>query len=865
MCTFKFVKLLSLTLLLTAFIVPQNVEAQRKKKNKKGDTETVTPPAKKEKKEKTIADLVKSSKKIDGLFTMYQDTITGSLQMLITEDQIDKEYIYFSQIIDGATDPGRMIRGSYRGSKIFKIEKYFNKIEFITQNTYFYFDPENAISKAKDANRTNANMASIKVEAYDKKKGLYLIKADGLFLKETFSQIKPSKRPGTSPTAFSLGSLDKNKTKINAIKNYPENTDVAVEYVYSKPSTTNGGSNAIAGDGRNVSIKVLHSLIELPDNDYEVRYDDPRVGFWITQIDDQTSTGSVSYRDIIHRWNLIKKDPTAALSEPVEPIVFWMENTTPVEWRETIKEAGEKWNVAFEKAGFKNAMVIKMQSDTATWDAGDLRYNVLRWTSSPNPLFGGSGPHISNPRTGQILGADIMLEYIHFTNRVLYDKMYELNSSEEEFDYSKFTKGNEFYCSAGHIMHENTMFGQAVITAAGASDLEMERIKKEAMIALILHEIGHTIGLNHNMKASQLFSPEELADAAFIDGKCLTGSIMDYAAINLTKDRSKQGQYFDTAVGPYDIWAIQFGYTPFESEQEREDLLNRSTEPELVFGNDADDMRSPGKAIDPRVNTGDLSNDQIGYSIDRFEIVDNLLVDIKDKFSVSGESYQELDRVYNVLNRTRNGAAKVISRFIGGVYVDRAMAGQEGGTQPYTPVSLVDQKRAMNALSKYVFAPTAYDAPNDLYNYLAKQRRGFNFFSGTEDPKIHRQVLAGQKSVLNHLLHPNTLQRITDSELYGNEYSLASFMTDLNNAIFKADIYGNVNSFRQNLQIEYTNMLINMLTGKNSSRYTNASKSMALYNLNRIYTMAASSGNISSKAHKQHLRTLITNAKKEIK
>ena len=153
----------------------------------------------------------------------------------------------------------------------------------------------------------------------------------------------------------------------------------------------------------------------------------------------------------------------------------------------------------------------------------------------------------------------------------------------------------------------------------------------------------------------------------------------------------------------------------------------------------------------------------------------------------------------------------------------------------------------------------------DLYNYLARQRRGSNFSSGPEDPKIHKLVLSSQKTVLSHLLHPNTLQRITDSELYGNKYKLSAFMTDLNNAIFRADIYGNVNSFRQNLQIEYTSNLIQILTGNNKNSYPNNVRSMALYNLNRINAMTAPSGNIASRAHKQHLKTLIGNALKEIK
>lgn len=860
----KYAKSIFFVLTILLFSVSQNTDAQNKKNKKKKDqVETQAKPTSKNPKKKTINELVKSSKKIDGLFKVYQDTITGALQMVISEDQFNKEYIYFSQIADGIIDIGRF-RGSYRGSKVFKIEKYFNKIEFVTQNTSFYFDPENPISKSKDANTSNGIMASLKIEAHNKEKGLYLIKADDLFLKETFDQIKPATRPGSSPNSFKIGGLDKNKTKIINVKNYPENINLEVEYVYSTPSSLNRGSNAVS-DSRNVSIKVFHSLIAMPDNDFEPRLDDPRVGYFTNQINDQTSTSSTPYKDLINRWHLKKKDPNAAISEPVKPITWWIENTTPHEWRATIKKGVLEWNKAFEKAGFKNALVVKQQPDDAEWDAGDIRYNVLRWTSSPTPLFGGYGPSMKNPRTGEIIGADIMLEYIHFTNRVFYDKVYELADLNHHSEALKFGDHDEMYCSLGHQIHQDIMFAGAVASIAGNSDLEMKRIKEESMLALIMHEVGHTLGLNHNMKASYLYSPEQLADPDFIEGKCLTGSVMDYATINITRDRTKQGQYDDVAVGPYDIWAIQFGYTPFKSEAERQALLNQSTKPELIFGNDADDMRSPGKAIDPRVMTNDQSNDPIRYSIDRIKLSNDLMRQAKTKFVKDGESYQELRRIYYLLSGQQATAANVISRYIGGVYVDRAMAGQQGATKPYTPVSLEDQKRAMNALSTYVFASNAFDAPNDLYNYLAMQRRGFNFRNTSEDPKIHRQILSFQKNVLMHILHPNTLQRITDSELYGNTYTLSKFMTDLNSSIFKTDIYSNVNSFRQNLQIEYTNMLIDILTGKQSDKFTNNSKSMALYNLKTIRTMAAPSGNISSRAHKQHLRTLIDNAIKEIK
>ena len=836
----------------------------QKKSSKKSKSSTESPKKDKDAIKK-ISEVTKRYKKIEGLFDLYQDTINGSMKMVIRKDQVGKEYIYFSQIADGVLDAGSY-RGSYRGSKVFKIEKYFNRIEFIVQNTSSYFNPKSALSKSSSANMSEGVLASLKIEGINKKEDLFLINADNLFLKETFSQIKPPRYPKQSPNAFTLGSLNKEKTKVNSIRNYPKNTDLAIEYVYSKDNVLNGGSRAVS-DGRNVSIKVFHSLIEMPKNDYEILVDDPRVGYFTTKVTDMTSTSSIPYRDLVHRWNLKKKDTTAAISEPVNPIVWWMENSTPNEWRPIIKEAVLQWNVAFEKAGFKNAVEVKMQPDSANWDAGDIRYNVLRWTSSPKAPFGGYGPSFVNPRTGEILGADIMLEYVHFTNRVLYEKVFDLKMNEQEFNASISHKDiNNASCSKGHFSQENTQFGNAVLLSENASDLKLKRLKRESMMALIMHEVGHTLGLNHNMKASQLFSPEQLADSNFIKGKCLTGSVMDYAAINLTRDRSKQGQFEDVAVGPYDIWAIQFAYTSFKSEKQKNDLLNRSTEPELIFGNDADDMRSPGKAIDPRVMVGDLSNDQITYSNNIFELVDEMLKEVKTKFSIEGESYQELRRVYYVLNRQRSNAAGVVSRFIGGVYVDRAMVGQKGQSMPYTPVSYLDQKRAMETLSKHVFSPDAFNSPNDLYNYLAMQRRGFDFFRGPEDPKIHSQVLSYQTNILKHILHPNTLQRIVDSELYGNNYGLSLMMTDLNNAIFKKDAQTSVNSFRQNLQVAYTKKLISMVTGNSAGKYISSAKAMAIYTLKNINKKAINnSGDVSTKAHRLHLRTLIDNALKEIK
>lgn len=460
-------------ILMFAIVGIHDADAQRKKrKKKKGKTEQVVAKPKPKKPKKSIKSLTKSSKKMEGLFTIFQDTVTGSVKLLVKEDQLNKDFIYFSQIADGVTEAGHF-RGAYQGSAIFHIKNYFNKIEFVAPNTSFYFDKDNAISKSAKANISDATIASGKILFHDKKAGAYLIDATKLFLSETFTRIKYPRFPGQSPFAFSLGRFDSNKSKINEIKNYPENTNVKTEYVYSNPNVLNGGSAAVT-DGRNVSIKVFHTFMNMPDDGYKPRMDDPRVGYFFTQTNDMTSTGVTNYRDMIHRWRLVKKDPNAAISEPVTPITWWIENSTPKEWIETIKEGVLAWNEAFEKAGFKNAMVVKVQPDDADWDAGDVRYNVLRWTSSPNPPFGGYGPSFANPRTGELLGADIMLEYVHFTNRVYYDRIFSTAANygmenDEQAKYDMLTKKQpHLYCSKGHLMHENNMFGQIVLAATGA-------------------------------------------------------------------------------------------------------------------------------------------------------------------------------------------------------------------------------------------------------------------------------------------------------------------------------------------------------------------------------------------------------------
>ena len=848
-------------LLLACLCVAGTSFGQRKSK-------TVAPPApanlvadsaKPKKAVWPLADKTKAARKRDGLFTVYQDTATGSLQLYVKKDQLDKEYIYQSFSISGPTSMF-LNQSMHRMNFVFKVTKSFDKLEFSRVNNSFYYDPSNPVSKTKDVDKPEAIFLVEKISGEDSSG--YLVSADGLFISEKLDPVKPAMPPGMfGMPIFTLGGLNPSKSKYHAVRSFPENTDIVVDLAYDNPNAFVSGGADIT-DARYVRVRMQHSLMELPKNNFKPRRDDPRVGYFGQQVTDQTSISATPYKDNINRWNLVKKDPTAALSEPVEPIVFWVENTTPHEYRQTIVDAGLKWNQAFEKAGFKNAVQMKIMPDNADWDPADIRYNVIRWVASANPSYGAIGPSFVNPKTGQILGADITVEWISGSMTPVLAELLTSTSAQTPnlpgMDMSHFAT-----CTLAGELKGQLVTGMTALEAAGADDKEIGEMHQQFLTYLIMHEMGHTLGLNHNMKSSQMWSPAEIHNKELTRKYGLIGSVMDYPAINLALDSKKQGDYYTTLAGPYDVWAIEYGYTPFAEGAEEKGLktiLSRSTDPKLAFGNDGDDMRAPGKAMDPRVNVNDLTSDAISYAEDRFKLVNNLMGNLVKRFSKEGQSYAELRGRYSILQGQRMGMIAAVSRYVGGVYVDRSFPEQKSTAKPFTPVPLATQKKAIQTLNKYVFAPEAFSADAVVFPYLQPQRRMFNQNGSGDDFRVTNTVLNNQYSALAHILHPATMQRITNSSLYGNQYSVADVLTDLNSGIFAADLKTNVNVYRQYLQTAYVENLAAMLGEK--SMHDDVAKAGALNALKKIKAQLATavSANEETRAHRGNLVFLINKA-----
>jgi hypothetical protein len=693
----------------------------------------------------------------------------------------------------------------------------------------------------------------------------YLINADQLFISEKLDPVKPVSAPSffSIPT-FNLGSLNPSKSKYYAVRSFPNNTDILVDLAYDNPNAFVSGGPDIT-DARYVRVRMQHTFIEMPQNDFRPRNDDPRIGFFTQQINDQTSINAAPYKDVINHWNLQKKDPNAALSEPVEPIVFWVENTTPLEYRQTIMEAGLKWNKAFEKAGFKNAIQMKIMPDDAGWDPADIRYNVIRWVSSASPRYGAIGPSFVNPKTGQILGADITIEWASGSATPVMDELVNGKSPTVTGLYWPGMDNDQLTaCTLASELKAQYITGSTTLETAGASPKELSAMHKQFLTYLIMHEMGHTLGLNHNMKSSQMLSPAQINDTTITHKIGMIGSVMDYPAINISLDRKKQGDYYTTMAGPYDMWAIEYGYTPFSDKDEATGLAkiaSRSTDPRLAFGNDGDDMRAPGKAMDPRVNVNDLSSDAIGYAESRFQLVNSLMSKLVQRYSKPGQSYAELRARYGSLQSQRFSMIAAVSRYIGGVYVDRSFPDQQSATKPFTPVPITYQKKAIQVLNKYVFAPNAFNADAPVYPYLQPQRRGFNQSPSGDDYKVTSSILNQQiGGALMHIFHPATLQRITNSRLYGNTYSVAQVFTDVTNGIFAADLKTNVNVYRQYLQTAYVKGLLDIATDK-MGRYDDVAEAAALHTLKKIKAQMATavSTNEETKAHRANIVFLINN------
>ena len=767
----------------------QTAEAKKDKKNGKKEYETI---------EEFIED--GEYEKLEGFMNILHETEKDKYYLIIEKNKLNKEFIYFTYILNGPQAVGAS-GGSLGEGYILEFRMFKDDIGLYKINTKFTYDEPNKITQSKLTNIIEAFMGRFKIEV--KEEDRFLISADKLFLSEILTSVTPNiPREYAEYYDLNLGKLDKEKTYIADIRNYPKNTAIEINYGFFNAKPKPSASVDAVADKRYTFISARHLFVEMPDDKFEPRVADQRVGYFSQKVTDLSTYDTYPARDLMNRWRLVKKNPDAELSEPVEPIVFWVENSTPEEIRPFVVKGIEGWNAAFEEAGFKNAVVAKIQPDDAEWDAGDVQYNVVRWASTPSPRYAGYGPSIANPRTGEIIAADIVQEFNAIKRGYTYRKLWGYSEDKDPLE--------------------------------------------QWIVSLTMHEVGHTLGLRHNFKSSWIYDADEIHDTS-ITGKSHIGSVMDYDPINIAPEGKEQGNYFPHAPGLYDRWAIKFGYTPNLSDSEREEILSQSVLPELIYGTDGDAMGSPGSNIDPRAKRYDLSGDPVKYTSERIDVINSKIKELPSIYLTEGETSTEFRSTFFSLTREKGRFMEGVSRLIGGVYSNRVVNGQEGIT-PFEAVAYDDQKNAMNLISTKLLSNNAFTFDPEILKYLQSEKRAaYSPSRGNEDPQLHDLVLGMQGRVLAHILHPRVMQRLVDSAQYGNTYMPQEVLDDLFNAIFVQR--EEVNTFKMNLQSKYTDGLIDALA---DDSYDEISKSAIYSSLNEIEKF--SSRPYGDDSYKNHLK-----------
>ena len=763
---------------------------------------------------KTIESFIEENEleEIDGFMHIWVDKEKDDHFLQLNIADLNKEFIYFTYILDAPQASGNF-GGALSDGSILEFRKFKKDIGLYKKNTRFIYDQASKISQSKLRNIQEAFIGRFKVEVHEKETSNYLIKVNSLFLSEMLTAISPNIPPEYMEYVdLNVGKIDKSKTFVDKIKNYTKNTTIDVVYGFFNPKPKNSPVDAVA-DKRYTFGKVRHLFVEMPDDNFEPRIADQRVGYFSEKVTDLSSYNYFPAVDLINKWRLIKKNPNAEISEPINPIIYWVENSTPEEIRPFVIEGIEAWNDAFEKAGFKNAVIAKIQPDDADWDAGDIQYNVVRWSSSPDPQFSGYGPSIANPKTGELIAADIVQEF----NAIKYGyRLRKIWGYDEENDPLR-----------------------------------------QWIASLTMHEVGHTLGLRHNFKASWLYDANDIHDKS-ITGKAHISSVMDYDPINIAPKGVKQGNFFPHGAGFYDIWAIQFGYTPNLTESARESLLSKSSQPEYKYGTDGDAMGSPGYGIDPRAKRYDMSSDPIEYSKQRLAILDSKILELPEIFGDDGSTYTELRATFGSFLRERGRFFEGVSRLIGGVYSNRIVNGQQSKLTPYEAVAYEDQKRAMELITSELLSNDAFIFDPELLKLLQPEKRpAYNpNEDANDDPKLHDTVLGMQENILRHILSPSVMLRLSDSSKYGNKYSPVEALEDLRNGIFVTQEIPN--SFKRNLQSSYLDGLIGAL---NNDSYDDISKAAIYSSILEIEKFTKRPyGNLETKGHLKYLNWKINKA-----
>jgi Met-zincin/Domain of unknown function (DUF5117) len=836
--------------------------------------------------ERPIDTFLKDTKKIAGLLTLYRHEKTGRLLAEIEPSQLSRSYLMAMTLESGIGEAG-LYSGLPLGDFLFTFRKVNNTIQIAIPNTNFRANAGTPMQRSVKRSFSDSVVETLPIRSTrrtGKEERGYLV---------DLTPVLVGDLPGLGEALGGGYSLEAARSYVTQVKGFPLNMEMESVLGFSGGSERSGMGPAFQNmpDSRAFDLHVRYSLSLLPEkNSYRPRLADDRIGYFITAFEDfNDDTPRQPFVRYINRWNLEKKDPTAALSEPKQPIVFWIENTVPNEYRSAVQDGILMWNRAFEKIGFKDAIVAKQMPDRADWDPADIRYNTIRWFNSSDAIFA-MGPSRVNPLTGEILDADVVVD-ANFVRSLKqeYRAIIEQNQASS-LPFAAQLTGNSNLCSYGSVGRsqqaepppptrrlrfqsspiglqdlclgreaaEQFSVGQmslALLQNALPSSTEVKDFVQQFLRELIAHEVGHTLGLRHNFHGSAMLKPEELNNLAITRQKGLVGSVMDYTSVNLAPQGTKQGDYFTSVVGPYDEWAIAYGYTPsnpptaaltaapaaqsFTSERDLlQKIASRAPEPDLAYATDEDVF----SYLDPKVNLFDLSSDLLTYSQWQLDNAQTMWKRIDQRYPLPGESFNDVRVAFGAVFNYYVQYTSFLTHYIGGQSFNRYRYGDAKGRLPFEPVPLADQRHALQILQKTVFDEKVFQFSADFLNKLAPSRWehwGTNPARSRLDYPILESVLFLQQATLYDLMSYRRLARLRDGEVK-NAPDQVLTIPELFDTL-QTTIWGDVlnpgaevrlSSLRRALQREHMNLLTAMVLRK--ANVPEDARTVARYELKQL-------------------------------
>lgn len=821
---------------------------------------------------KDFNEVTRGLTRYDGLFTLYRtnDTLYGEIK----PNQLGQPFIAPMAIARGLASAGQPL--NFGDEWILVFRRVGDRVQLLRRNIHYKAPDNTPLQKAVQQNYTDSVLLSLPIVTLNPAGQAPLIDFGQIFLSD-FAQL------GLGSLDRNRSTWAKIKTFPNNVELQVEATFSGRSY-FGFSSSDDG-----VADSRGITLVIHYSLAKLPDPGYRPRLADNRVGYFLNATKDfGSSNPDTAFVRYVNRWRLEKVDPKAKLSPPKKQIVWWVEDNVPQEFRPYVEEGILEWNKAFEKIGFRNAIAVRWQNERDEFDPEDINYCTFRWitTSSTfamsalrsNPLTGemidgdvifdaswirywkteyaylvGTPVGQTQNRAPSILGTAEIISPMMAAKHG-YGLPYPLpgaalrngqlapvedglqldlvpaHSTPLQMELRRrLTPSRLGSCQFSSMrLHEYSLAAMALAKPGSTNEAVgslPEEFLGQAIKEVVMHEVGHSLGLRHNFKASTMLPYEQINDTSITRSKGMTGSVMDYNPINIAPQGQKQGDYASTTIGPYDYWAIEYAYKPIDGDETAEltKIAARSPEPELTFATDENMYNDD----DPLVNVYDIGADPMQFGQDRMALAADLLKNLDQRVVKDGESWARLRSAFSVLLSQYGNATYMAANFIGGQFVSRDFKGGQGSRDPVVPVPGDKQREALEFLTEHILSDKAFQFSPALLRRLTTEYwyhwGSDSFGSGGVDYPIYTRILALQRIVLNQCFSPRILSRIQNQELQADPKSkplkLEEIFTTLTEGIW-SELNGNATCYstvRRNLQREHLRRLMTMVVGNRRS------------------------------------------------